>query len=322
MPESASPRGPVAEVELSVVVPVRDAEASLVQLLDRLYEALDALGRAYEVVFVDAASRDRGPTLLRQQHRLRPDRTRVLFLGGGSDTQAALAAGLAASSGRRVVVLPAQLDAAVEAIAPLLTELERGHDLVVAEPSPPQVPTWAEVLLGLSGRLRDGILGGRVVHWQSRLQAYDRTLVDAVLACDQGQTPILALANRLAVNARELRLAEGQPEAISRRLARDFDVVIHRSLVPLWGVALASLGGCAAALGGALYLALTWAAGGSEGAGLSGILAVLFGLVGLLLFGMALVAAYLARLLEQTQGRLPHRVREELVPRPAGRPTP
>ena len=47
--------------ELSVVIPVYNEEAGLGKLFDRLYPALDALGIAYEVVFVNDGSRDKTP---------------------------------------------------------------------------------------------------------------------------------------------------------------------------------------------------------------------------------------------------------------------
>ena len=65
---------------LSVVIPVYNEEAVLPQLFDRLYPALDALGRPYEVVFVNDGSRDNSVALLREQYQRRPHETRVVLL--------------------------------------------------------------------------------------------------------------------------------------------------------------------------------------------------------------------------------------------------
>ena len=56
-----------APPELTVVIPVYNEEAGLAGLFARLYPALDALGRSYEIVFVNDGSRDRSAALLRQQ---------------------------------------------------------------------------------------------------------------------------------------------------------------------------------------------------------------------------------------------------------------
>ena len=49
--------------DLSVVIPVYNEEAGLAALFARLYPALDALGKSYEVVFVDDGSSDRSAAL-------------------------------------------------------------------------------------------------------------------------------------------------------------------------------------------------------------------------------------------------------------------
>ena len=49
---------------LSVVIPVYNEEASLPMLFARLYPALDALGKAYEIFFVNDGSRDRSAAML------------------------------------------------------------------------------------------------------------------------------------------------------------------------------------------------------------------------------------------------------------------
>jgi len=64
---------------LSVVIPVYNEEAGLPALFSRLYPALDALGLAYEVIFVNDGSRDRSAALLREQFVARPDVTRVIL---------------------------------------------------------------------------------------------------------------------------------------------------------------------------------------------------------------------------------------------------
>ena len=64
---------------LSVVIPVFNEEAGLPALFERLYPALDALGIAYEVIFVNDGSRDRSAALLREQWERRRDVTRVVL---------------------------------------------------------------------------------------------------------------------------------------------------------------------------------------------------------------------------------------------------
>src|SRR3981189_37208 len=80
-------------MKLSVVIPVYNEEAGLPALFGRLYPALDSLGIAYEVIFVNDGSRDRSAALLREQFARRPDVTRVILLNGNFGQHMAIMAG-------------------------------------------------------------------------------------------------------------------------------------------------------------------------------------------------------------------------------------
>ena len=55
---------------LSIVIPVYNEELNLPTLFARLYPALDALGRRYEIIFTNDGSADRSFELLKA--RMRP----------------------------------------------------------------------------------------------------------------------------------------------------------------------------------------------------------------------------------------------------------
>ena len=92
---------------LSVVIPVYNEEASLQMLFDRLYPALDALAKSYEIIFVNDGSRDRSAAMLTQQHKLRTDVTRVILFNGNFGQHLAILAGFEHARGTVVVTLDA-----------------------------------------------------------------------------------------------------------------------------------------------------------------------------------------------------------------------
>src|SRR5919198_2663419 len=96
-------------MDLSVVIPVYNEEEGLPALFARLYPALDALGRTYEVIFVNDGSRDRSAALLREQFAKRPDVTRVVLLNGNFGQHMAIMAGLQRPPRARPVTLDADL---------------------------------------------------------------------------------------------------------------------------------------------------------------------------------------------------------------------
>src|SRR6266853_5095682 len=99
----------MAAPKLSVVIPVYNEEAVLPALFARLYPALDALGVAYEIIFVNDGSLDRSAALLREQFQKRPDVTRVVLFNGNYGQHMAILAGFERVRGRRVVTLDADL---------------------------------------------------------------------------------------------------------------------------------------------------------------------------------------------------------------------
>src|SRR5438270_577768 len=83
--------------------------AELPLLFERLYPALDALGRSYEVVFVDDGSTDGSVAQLRRQFERRPDVTRVVLLARNAGQHLAILAAFAQTRGAYVITLDADL---------------------------------------------------------------------------------------------------------------------------------------------------------------------------------------------------------------------
>src|SRR3989449_5437971 len=88
--------------EISVVIPVYNEHAGLDALFARLYPALDALGRSYELILVDDGSRDRSLEALRAQFERRPDVTRVIVLAANFGQHMAIMAGFQHARGEVV----------------------------------------------------------------------------------------------------------------------------------------------------------------------------------------------------------------------------
>ena len=117
--------------DLTVVIPVYNEEEVLPALFARLYPALDALARSYEVVFVNDGSRDRSAALLRQQFELRPDVTRVVLFSSNFGQHRAILAGFAHSRGRyRHHARRRPAESAGGNRPRCSSELDAGHDYV------------------------------------------------------------------------------------------------------------------------------------------------------------------------------------------------
>src|SRR5512144_3441540 len=168
--------------QLSVVIPVYNEEAGLPALFARLYPALDALGLAYEVIFVNDGSRDRSAALLREQWTRRPDTTRVILFNANYGQHLAIIAGFERCRGERVVTMDADLQNPPEEIGKLLEAMDAGHDYVGGVRRPREDVWWRRTASRTMNRLREKITRIRMTDQGCMLRAYSRDIVDAVAA--------------------------------------------------------------------------------------------------------------------------------------------
>ncbi|MDW8465010.1 MAG: glycosyltransferase family 2 protein [Chloroherpetonaceae bacterium] len=119
------------EIELSVVIPVYNEEASLEELYRRLKSVLDALGRNYEVILVNDGSRDRTAEILAKICQ-RDARFRALHFARNFGHQAAVTAGIDYASGKAIMIMDADLQDPPEIIPEFLKKWEEGYEVVYA----------------------------------------------------------------------------------------------------------------------------------------------------------------------------------------------
>ncbi len=115
--------------EISVFLPVYNEEPNLLPLHSRLDEALGALGRSAEIIYVDDGSTDGSLALLRELATL-DSRVRVIALRRNYGQTAAMAAGIDAASGQVLIPMDADLQNDPADIVRLLDRLDEGYDVV------------------------------------------------------------------------------------------------------------------------------------------------------------------------------------------------
>jgi glycosyltransferase involved in cell wall biosynthesis len=118
-----------AAPDVSVVVPVRDEEATLRPLFDAVRDALEGAGRSFELVFVDDGSTDGSYAVMGELHGADP-RVKAVRMRANFGKAAALAAGMERAAGGAVVMIDADLQDDPAEIPALLEKLDGGLDLV------------------------------------------------------------------------------------------------------------------------------------------------------------------------------------------------
>ena len=303
----------MTEPQLSVVIPVYNEEQTLPLLFARLYPALDKLGVAYEVLFVNDGSRDRSAAILREQFERRPEVTRVILFSSNFGQHMAIMAGFEHCRGDRVVTLDADLQNPPEEIGNLLAAMDRGHDYVGSIRSERQDSAFRRLASRAMNQVRERITKIQMTDQGCMLRAYDRHIVDAIKSSSEINTFIPALAYTYAGNPTEIEVAHeeraaGESKYSFYQLIRlNFDLVTGFSIVPLQVFSL--LGMFVAVVSVLVYIGVIiqrWIAAGSL---MDGLLALWdrdilqFFLIGIVLFGLGLLGEYVGRIYQQVRSR-------------------
>ena len=288
---------------LSVVIPVFNEEASLLELHRRLGAVLDALPEASEVVFVNDGSTDASGARL--EHIQAADaRVTLVELAYNAGQLAAIIAGFRLSQGDVVVTLDADLQNPPEEIPRLLDKVREGFDVVggVRRRRRDALPRRALSLLA-----RTAAQG--VADYGCMLRAYRRDVVQRVLRCRERSLFIPALAATLARRVIEIPVAhEERRFGVSRysalRLMRlAFDWLTSFSVLPIQLVSVFGILTAAAGLAFGVFLFIRRLYVGPEVEGVFTLFAILFVFLGALFVAVGVVGEYVARIYIEVRRR-------------------
>jgi len=295
--------------QLSIVIPVFNEEESLPTLFARLYPALDALGRTYEIIFVDDGSKDKSVALLRQMFQRRPKETRVLIMRGNVGQHVAIMAAFERSRGDLVVTLDADLQNPPEEIANIVARFDEGYDYIGTIRLDRQDSWWRRKASRAMNAVRERTSGIRMTDQGCMMRGYSRAVVDAVNQSREVSTFVPALASLYAVRATEIPVKHEEREAgqskypLYRLIRLNFDLMTGFSVVPLQ---LFSMLGMVISLLSALFvvfLVVRRILLGPEAEGVFTLFAILFFLIGMALFGIGLLGEYIGRIYLQVRHR-------------------
>lgn len=294
---------------ISVVIPVYNEEPGLASLFARLYPALDALGRSYEIVFINDGSQDKSAALLREQFQKRPDVTRVILFSGNYGQHMAIMAGFERTRGDCVVTLDADLQNPPEEIARLIAEMDKGFDYVGSIRRKRQDFAWRRWASKAMNRLRERLTHIRMTDQGCMLRAYSREIIDAINQSKEVSTYIPALAYSFAHNPTEIEVeheerAAGESKYSLYQLIRlNFDLVTGFSLVPLQLFSFIGITISLLSIAFVIFLAIRRVLVGPEAEGLFTLFGVAFFLIGITLFGIGLLGEYIGRIYQQVRER-------------------
>jgi glycosyltransferase involved in cell wall biosynthesis len=315
---------PPAALDVSVVVPFYDEEASVPPFFAELLATLDRLPLRAEVIAIDDGSSDGTFGALAAIHA-RDSRVKVLRFRRNFGQTAGLAAGFAAARGRVIVTMDGDLQNDPADIPRLLARLDEGFDVVSGWRRDRQDDLWTRVL---PSRIANGIIS-MATHVQLHdygcgIKAYRREIASSLRLYGEMHRFLPAIAGdlgarvaELEVNHRARRLGRSK-YGLSRTLRVVLDLLTVKFLSD-FSTRPIQIFGMLGLLMGALGLGLTAVLGFERiflGVRLADrpivLLAILLVITGFQFITFGLLGEMLARTYHESQGKPIYVVRESL----------
>lgn len=132
-----------SRIDLSIVVPVYNSEATLSTLVERIFSAMNNSNIVFELIFVDDGSRDGSWKELQKLHQRHPEKIIAIQLMRNFGQHNALMCGFRRASGKYVVTIDDDLQNPPEEILKLLECIEsNSFDLVYGNYEEKKHKSW------------------------------------------------------------------------------------------------------------------------------------------------------------------------------------
>ncbi|OGU70560.1 MAG: hypothetical protein A2V93_10605 [Ignavibacteria bacterium RBG_16_34_14] len=119
----------MGRIDLSIVIPVKNEEENLGELISRLSTTVNSMNLTHELIFVTDINRDRTYEILKESNKKDP-RIKTVKLSNGFGQYTAIMAGLNNTFGNAVVIMDGDLQDYPEDIPKLYNKMKEGFDVV------------------------------------------------------------------------------------------------------------------------------------------------------------------------------------------------
>jgi len=293
---------------LSIVIPVYNEEANLKHLMERLYPAIQDTGHSFEIIFTNDGSSDRSLDILCKMAEEYKGVKVIEFTGNFGQHMAILAA-FELSGGEIIITLDADLQNPPEEIPRLVTEIEKGYDVVGTIRQKRRDSPFRKMASRIVNITTNKITGMQMQDYGCMLRAYHRYVVDSINRCRESTTFIPALAQTFASNPTEIEVghserAEGESKYSFYKLIRlNFDLMTGFSVVPLQLFALFGIITSVMSVAFAIFLIVRRFIVGAEVEGVFTLFAILFFFIGIIIMGIGIVGEYVGRIYQEVRKR-------------------
>jgi polyisoprenyl-phosphate glycosyltransferase len=303
MPEIGAP-----EPLVSVVVPVHNEEAGLLELRRRVTAALADIAGGYEVLLVDDGSKDQSARLIEEWAAL-DDRVILIQLSRNFGMEIAMTAGLDHARGRYVAIMHADLQDPPELIPDMLALARRENaDVVFARRIGRDESRLKHTLAGVFYSLMSRLARVPTQGQAGDFRLMSRRVAETIRRMDERRRFLRGMVDwvgfkQVAIEYRRAGRTTGRGASYPALFRLAFEAIVSFSDVPLkLATYLGTVIALASGIGALAILALTAAGALAPSVEIWILAAVLF-FAGAQLITIGILGRYLARVHEQTLHR-------------------
>ena len=293
--------GDAGELELSVVVPVYNSQATIPLLLQRLTQALGALTPHYEIILVEDGGPDGSWAVIEQQRARYREHLVAVQLMSNFGQHNALMCGLSLARGRFIVTMDDDLQNPPEEIGRMLQRIrEGGFDLVYGVARERQHASWRNLGAAVVWRFYRTVFRNPITPTSFRVMR--RQLVDSIQFYDLNFTYLDGLlawcTKRIgAVEVAHHARAEGRSGySLRKLLLLALNLYTNFSLLPLQMVSLLGIATALSGFAAGLFYLVQYFAHHIEVPGFASTIIAILILGGAQLLALGVIGEYLGRL--------------------------
>lgn len=296
-------------IRYSIVIPVYNEEAVLLQTYQRLKQVMDSTGDQYELIFVNDGSRDRTVDIIKNL-RVKDEAVKLLDFSRNFGHQIAITAGMDYALGAAVVVIDADLQDPPELILEMIEKWKDGYDVVYARRTQRKGETYFKKLTAhLFYRILQASTDIEIPVDTGDFRLIDRKVCEELKRLPEKNRYVRGLVSwvgykQIAVEYERNERAAGESKyPLKKMMKLSWDGLTSFSLKP---IQLTSYAGGIMLMAGLLYLigmVLGLLLTGSSMSSWNWVIALQLLLSGLMLTLMGIIGEYVGRIYEETRLR-------------------
>lgn len=303
---------------LSVVIPMYYEEGVAEECYKRLTKVMTDNNYNYELIFVNDGSKDKTPEILKALAE-KDKNIKVINFSRNFGHQAAVTAGVQASSGEAVVIIDADLQDPPELIKDMIALWQQDYDVVYAKRKKREGETWFKLMTAkYFYKFLNSMSDIDIPKDTGDFRLMDRKVADAFLSLPEKNRFIRGMVSWLGFKqiaieyVRSERFAGETKYPLKKMIKFAKDGIIGFSTKPLRLITSLGLFSVILSLILLIYSLLVKLLGGNVEKGWTSIMVAITFFGGVQMLSLGVVGEYIARIYDEAKNRPLYLIREKL----------